>query len=545
MKKISNSKRENLQFESKQNNMNNNLIYNILNGNIILEENYKEKGNFIYIYDEISNLFELFSDNLKIIREGLHNLYVKKLGGNCEYTKSLMYIKEYLLLYNNTLFTIRIEEELVPISICRDEVTLFNLPIFDVNNISITLIQNGISRDILIRKNKLRDINSSIIKEAMSNIEIFVYSNGLLDNGKCYYDNVLECEEDSFYIDHQIKRFLEKKFNDNCIKVEDLEFTQNINTIISIEEEECKLMFDYNTSSYIARSKEFLVRTGIKTLVNELSNNSKVKIVITRKKSVLANKQINLKDFVYDILKKDYMLEIKSIVPKAYTEPLILSFGERLEEYRKDRGLFNFIIDYEIRNMIALPVISRIISYDDIKDPSFSLIDEQTIFKEEKKDILLKQYYYMETESCEKKEKYIISLLFKFKKLITSYKGKTFSAIVPCYIKKECFKNKLFDDVSLSLIKKYIDIDTVCVDRSFDIQYIEYEQNLKNRTILSANPEIMNFQTLNSLHNYTLFGNKKEIKFFDVGKSIPSFEKFHYVDLDMESFKELECYFKK
>ncbi len=546
MEQLLNSKRKSLSSIIKQENLSNTSIYNILKGNIILKEKFKEEGNFIYIYSEISNLFELFSGNLKVIKKEIPQLYVKKSGSNDANIKSLIYIKECLFLYDKIPFTIRIEEELYPISIYKDEKVLFDLPIFDVKNIFITIIENGVSRNILCQKNKLHKLNSKIIKEVFSKIEIFVENTEFKDNAKFYYDDKLQLEESDCYIDYIIKKFLEEKFFNRCITDKDLKFNQSVKSYIT-DKEECQIVFKYVTPSYIiGKTEDFVIKTHAKTLVSELSNDSKVKMIITRKQSFLVNKRINLKKFIYNVLLKEYSLKIKSAIPKVKVKPLISTFRDIIEEYNENNGTFTIVIDYKVCNKVASPIIDQIITCDGENDFKWDLLEEQTIFDESKKSVLLRQYYYVETSLNKKKEKYLITLLFTFKQLICKYKGNNYYAIIPYCIKEKCSKNKLYDEQSFAIIKKYADVNAIYIERSSNLKVIEYnEKELNNKTILLANQDIINIRILKPFYNYNLFSNEKEVKFFDVDNGILEFENFCYNELDDEDFIELKEYYKK
>ena len=466
----------------------------------------KKDSVFSYIYYDISNIDKLLKGNVKVLEKGDLQINFNKI------LNVVQCIQEYLLVYNNKVFIIKIQQDLKQISLKEIFFSeLFDLPIFVSYNASVYLLEDGLESAltyIYIDKDeigKVYRLDTRLIKQALNNVIVELKQQETFQGDfVSYVDGKLDVVDYNVPLDLKIRNYLLNKVFSGDITEEDLEFDQKIKSIITSEEEEFFVYIKFEINKYVSESYKFFLNTGVKNVTNTLSNNSKVVIKISKEQSSIANKKMTLKKFIYEILtkSKDCTIDFKSHNKASLFDISLLTCKvEDEEKYKFDR----IYPEFSNTNNICYPktkinICKKNYIKEFVDNINQKFLSQKVIFDKDKHEIMLVQYFLVEFTDKKGNNSFIYRLVYNFEKLTFRLGKKEISAIVPVYNKNKLLKMEFLDDKRSKLAQEYFDSKNLFY-HIYNISEVEMAQDwydMYTRCILKLFPKI------NKQENYEL-----------------------------------------
>lgn len=533
-------------------------IYTTLKRDISLTRRVKKEGNFSYIYYEISNFDRLLNGKLKVIQESVPQLCI--VESRKEY---LCLINEYLLLYKDVPFTLKVEQSFLGLEVFttnthRDDSNLFNLPVFCTDVFEVYITENGVTEKLIYKQDTIEEqyinslnngIGSEYMYQAIEGFNIKVFNERIFSpthNIKIYYNDKLELNKYQENVIDCIRGYLEYKYYNGYITKRDFTFNQKIEEYIDKKDiKAIDVIFEY-LNSYVETSEFFCIKTYMKKVKDTLTNNSKIKIVITKEESCLFEKEMSLKDFICNVILKSRKIYIRPTSKYVDLQSLLDVNNNQLCSYKKDY-VPTVCINFRVIDNICYPNTKINICKENFKkefiDINQELLEEKISYNKKKSEILLTQYYLVEIPNeRENKISYIFRIKFKFRKVSFKYLGKTFVLVIPYLLNDEMYKMELFDEQKTRLLQSNMAKDSILnyVYKISNFEVLDFNTHIIKRCVLQIYPDIKNLGTLKALSGDNLFSDKN-ITFFKKEQNCVEFNlNRSYID-----FYELDEYYEK
>lgn len=420
---------------------------------IRLKKNYKVEKNFAYIYYDISNFDKILNGQITILKE-IEEVHVNY--GN----QSLKYVKIYKLLVNGKEFVnLKLNQNLEIVCLSSEARNYrFIIPVFICNSVDISINQYGFTKLLLVKTydiEKINYLNSRLLNSIFKLINLkIINTDEKIYKLEIYNDDNLVLEE-KYAISQKVKRFLTEQLSLGNITENELVFNKKITTYkeenikdfrIRVEFEE-----DDNLKSY------FNLSSNPQMTICELTNSSKIKIVVTEIKNSLEDKVVTLEYFLKKYLLTNYgNLELKVFDNRNFfkvDKKWITNSGKKLSYYNENeirfKEMYDLKFDIKKENEIFLPTQVTLYNKNVTKNTllsEFIDIDNGKVY--------LTQYLYIKVLEEDVKQKFILRVVYHMKQASFSF-GKTQikNVIIPTILKDKCCLIMLDKDKNFDLSK--------------------------------------------------------------------------------------------
>lgn len=383
--------------------------------NLTFEKMAVYEGNFVYLYEAVSNFEEMFGAGCKI-------LDIKEDFARNEYSNIVKLVKEYKVkIKSGAVFYLNVSYDFVQTSITSmfyPHSEGFHMPIYVCHSLSIYLWQNGFRafvKDKTYNLNSEYQIDNLYMREIFKNLNLEIkYSNGPYYEFQVY-DNEKLVSENNVGLKDVITNLLVDMVQQKKLQSKDLKFKKEV----VVEEEEVKEVFDVNVCFEILPGCKgyYVLKCKTQKSICTLTNDSGIKIVIMKYLNCLEDNKMSVLDFINNVLRKANKDDVYCVnfllntVTDSKSRILKLKSGEEVRVNKREPVIANNVL-YELKNEgnIFLP---KNISFEDSYLTKCKLLNEK-LFDDNNK-VFLVQYFSAQALFGKSTYNIILRMVYQFK----------------------------------------------------------------------------------------------------------------------------------